>query len=86
MVHLHAVTKPILDKFVILYIEIAYNIRTNLSFYHNSYLHKVCNILTLLATGGQNLPMARKYRNSSNSAEFGALALLDFSPFVITKP
>ena len=30
--------------------------------------------------------MARKFRNSSNSAEFGALALLDFSPFVITKP
>ena len=36
--------------------------------------------------GGRNLPMARKFRNSSNSAEFGALALLDFLPFVITKP
>ena len=30
--------------------------------------------------------MARKVSNSSNSVEFGALALLDFSPFVITKP
>ena len=30
--------------------------------------------------------MARKFRNSSNSEEFGALALLDFSQFLITKP
>ena len=35
--------------------------------------------------GGRILPMARKFRNSLNSANFGALALLDFSPFVITK-
>ena len=36
--------------------------------------------------GGRILPMARKFRNSSNSEEFGELALLDFSPFVTTKP
>ena len=42
---------------------------------------------SLLARGvGRNLPMGRKFRNSSNSAEFGALALLDFLPFVNTKP
>ena len=29
---------------------------------------------------------ARKFRNFSNSEKFGVLALLDFSPFVITKP
>ena len=48
----------------------------------------IYDALTLSAPrgGGGNLPMARKFRNSSNSAEFGALALLDFSPFVITKP
>ena len=44
-------------------------------------------LLTLLATeGGGILPMVQKFRNSSNSIEFRALALLDFLPFVITKP
>ena len=36
--------------------------------------------------GGRILPMAWKFHNSSNSEEFGILARLDFSPFVITKP
>ena len=36
--------------------------------------------------GGRILPMAQKFRDSSNSEEFRTLALLDFSPFVITKP
>ena len=34
----------------------------------------------------QLLHMAQKFRYPSNSEDFGALALLDFSPFVITKP
>ena len=45
--------------------------------------------LTLSAARGggrQNLPMARKFNNSSNSEEFVTLALLDILPFVITKP
>ena len=36
--------------------------------------------------GGRIPPMAQKFRNSSNSEEFGTLALLDFSLFVIMKP
>ena len=35
--------------------------------------------------GGRILPMAWKFRNSSNFEKFGTLALLDFSPFVIAK-
>ena len=45
-----------------------------------------CLINPISHGGGRILPMAWKFRNSSNSEEFGALALLDFSPFVITKP
>ena len=46
---------------------------------------KICNQGMVLRLG-RILPMAWKFCISSNSEEFGTLALLDFSPFVITKP
>ena len=48
--------------------------------------HDIAQFLTLLQRGGGIVPMARKFRDSSNCEEFGALALFDFSSFIITVP